>query len=54
VRYNFLTPDHETICLRIRYFITTATYTGQFDIDMGDAPVGSYISLETGYETTPG
>lgn len=53
VKYYFLTPDHQVITAD-SVFYTTATYAGQFNLDMGDAPVGSYISLETGYKTTSG
>ena len=53
VKYNFLTPDHQIITSD-SVFYTTPTFAGQFDIDMGDAQVGSYISLETGYKNTSG
>ena len=51
VKYNFLTNDHELISSDSATY-TTSSWSGQFEIDMGDAPPGSYISLETGYHTT--
>jgi hypothetical protein len=55
VKYNFLTPDHQVISSdSVTYILALAPYSGHFNIDMGDAPVGSYISLETGYITTAG
>jgi len=53
VKYNFLSSDHELISYdSVTY--TGVPFTGQFEIDMGDAPPGSYISLETGYLTSTG
>jgi hypothetical protein len=48
IKYNFLTPDHETISSSTMNY-TTPSFSGEFSIDMGDATPGSYISLETGY-----
>jgi len=48
VKYNFLTADHELISSNSATYITPF-WAGHFNIDMGDAPPGSYISLETGY-----
>ena len=51
VKYNFLTFDHILISSDSATY-TSSSWSGQFQIDMGDAPPGSYISLETGYYTT--
>ncbi|MCX6250867.1 MAG: LamG domain-containing protein [Bacteroidetes bacterium] len=51
VKYNFLTFDHVQISSDSATY-TSSSWSGQFEIDMGDAPPGSYISLETGYYTT--
>ena len=51
IKYGFYTIDHELIS-RDSIIYTTSTISGQFNIDMGDASPGSYISLETGYYNT--
>ncbi|MEI6435861.1 MAG: LamG-like jellyroll fold domain-containing protein [Bacteroidota bacterium] len=51
IKYNFFTFDHELISSdSVNY--TSSSFSGQFDIDMGDAPPGSFISLEAGYFTS--
>jgi hypothetical protein len=53
IKYCFLSPDHHIIG-KDSVSYTTIPFSGQFNIDMGDAPVGSYISLETGYYRSGG
>lgn len=52
ISFVFVTPDHTIIDQQ------TQTFTGQqeveFTFDMGDAPEGSYMSVETGYVTSLG
>jgi len=53
IRYYYFSPDHQIIdsC----YGIYEETYLhGVFGIDMGDAPQGSYLSVEHGYFKTGG
>ena len=51
VRYYLLTPDHHVIDQNI-YTWTPTGFMGSLVIDMGDAPPGSYLNIQTGYETT--
>ena len=51
LQYKFFTLDHLLISQDI-YTYTTEHNVDLFSIDMGDAPPGSYLSLEVGYHTT--
>ncbi len=53
IKYYFLSPDHHIVG-KDSVSYTTIPFSGQFNVDMGDAPVGSYISLETGYYRSGG
>ncbi len=48
IGYKFFTPDHELIGEDYFYYTTTPA-DALFLIDMGDAPQGSYLSVESGY-----
>ncbi|MCK4676625.1 MAG: T9SS type A sorting domain-containing protein, partial [Bacteroidales bacterium] len=50
VKYLFLSPEHEIISQNV-YPFTGGGYEGGLTIDMGDAPPGSYLSIEQGYHT---
>jgi len=50
IRYYFLTPEHQLIDHNIFKWTTTGV-NGSMNIDMGDAPPGSYIDFEVGYIT---
>ncbi len=48
IGYKFFTADHELIGENYQYYTTTPA-DALFTIDMGDAPQGSYLSIESGY-----
>ena len=50
VKYVYLSPNHEIISQGV-YSFGSAGYQGSLTIDMGDAPPGSYLSIEQGYHT---
>ena len=50
VQYRFLSPAHDIIDHNI-FTWTGSGQEGQLVIDMGDAPPGSYLSIQVGYNT---
>ncbi len=51
VRYYLLTPGHQVVDQNI-YTWTPTGFSGSLVINMGAAPPGSYLNIQTGYETT--
>jgi len=51
VKYTFLTPEHYVVEQKI-FTYTDGNTEGELPIDMGDAPQGSYLSIEVGYHTS--
>lgn len=52
ISFVFVTPDHLIIDKQTRTF--TSQQEVEFTFDMGDAPQGSYMSVEIGYVTSEG
>lgn len=50
LKYKFLTPDHQLVDEDI-FTYTDEQNASSMQIDMGDAPPGSYLSLEVGFHT---
>ena len=50
VKFVFLSPEHEIISQGISTYPNTG-YNGIMTLDVGEAPTGSYLSIEQGYHT---
>lgn len=51
VKYAFVSPEHQIIDHNL-YSFPSGGYEGSLVIDMGEAPPGSFLSIEQGYHTT--
>lgn len=53
IGYKLFSPDHELVAEDYSYYTNTPA-DAYFNLDMGDAPPGSYLSVESGFKENSG